>query len=143
MSKHVNKTANKVDIQSLDVNSQDTSELYQKITDICFENGGVTKPMVDKLYALFTQSLATQKQELLDWFENEIPDRPFIADKTLKPSMEEVELAISMGVPGIVRTTEPTGHTYSEQDIEDAVFNSAKPYLDYVRQLIKQKREEL
>lgn len=24
-------------------------ELYQSITDICFENGGVTKPMADKL----------------------------------------------------------------------------------------------
>ena len=31
--------------------------LYQKITDICFENGAVTKPMVDRLYALFTEQL--------------------------------------------------------------------------------------
>lgn len=32
-------------------------ELYQKITDICFENGSVTKPMVDQLYALFAKQL--------------------------------------------------------------------------------------
>lgn len=30
-------------------------EIYQNITDICAENGGVTKPMADKLYALFTE----------------------------------------------------------------------------------------
>ena len=29
-------------------------ELYQSITDICFENGGVTKPMADKLMQLIT-----------------------------------------------------------------------------------------
>lgn len=29
-------------------------ELYQSITDICFENGGVTKPMADKLMQLTT-----------------------------------------------------------------------------------------
>jgi len=29
-------------------------ELYQSITDICFENGGVTKPMADKLMELIT-----------------------------------------------------------------------------------------
>lgn len=32
------------------------SELRQAITDICFENGGVTKPMVDKLGALLSTS---------------------------------------------------------------------------------------
>lgn len=30
-------------------------ELYQSITDICFENGGVTKPMADKLLQLLKQ----------------------------------------------------------------------------------------
>lgn len=30
------------------------SELYQALTDICFENGGVTKTMVDKLTAYIT-----------------------------------------------------------------------------------------
>lgn len=30
-------------------------ELRQAITDICFENGGVTKPMVDKLTDLILQ----------------------------------------------------------------------------------------
>ena len=29
-------------------------ELYQSITDICFESGGVTKPMADKLMQLIT-----------------------------------------------------------------------------------------
>jgi hypothetical protein len=33
--------------------SQSDSELYQQVTDICAENGGVTKSMVDKLVALF------------------------------------------------------------------------------------------
>jgi hypothetical protein len=32
--------------------SKDKFELYQKLTDVCFENGGVTKPMVDKLVAI-------------------------------------------------------------------------------------------
>ena len=35
-------------------NTLEHTELYQKITDICFENGGVTKPMVDKLMNLTT-----------------------------------------------------------------------------------------
>lgn len=32
-----------------------SDELRQQITDICFENGGVTKPMVDKLVVLIKQ----------------------------------------------------------------------------------------
>lgn len=35
------------------------SDLYQKITDICAENGGVTKPMVDKLKALIDKEINT------------------------------------------------------------------------------------
>ena len=42
-------------------NTLEHTELYQKITDICFENGGVTKPMVDKLMNLIT--LHTQEAE--------------------------------------------------------------------------------
>jgi hypothetical protein len=38
------------------------SELYQKITDICFENGRVSKPMVDKLEALFSSELEKAKK---------------------------------------------------------------------------------
>ena len=44
-------------------NTLEHTELYQKITDICFENGGVTKPMVDKLMNLIT--LHTQKAKRL------------------------------------------------------------------------------
>lgn len=36
------------------IDTPEDTELYQKITDICFENGGVTKPMVDKLLNLIT-----------------------------------------------------------------------------------------
>ena len=32
---------------------QPVDEQYQTLTDICAENGGVTKPMADKLYAYF------------------------------------------------------------------------------------------
>ena len=39
--------------------TDEDTELYQKITDIFFNNGGVTKPMVDKLIDLIT--LHTQK----------------------------------------------------------------------------------
>ena len=35
-------------------NKMSDEELYQSITDICFENGGVTKPMADKLMQLIT-----------------------------------------------------------------------------------------
>lgn len=35
------------------MNKTKSTDIYQKITDICAENGGATKPMVDKLYALF------------------------------------------------------------------------------------------
>ena len=37
------------------------TELYQKITDTCFNNGGVTKRMADELMNLIT--LHTQKEE--------------------------------------------------------------------------------
>jgi len=37
--------------------------LYQKITDICFEHGAVTKPMVDQLYALFAKQLQEARKE--------------------------------------------------------------------------------
>jgi hypothetical protein len=36
-----------------DTTPHSDSELYQQVTDICAENGGVTKSMVDKLVALF------------------------------------------------------------------------------------------
>ena len=39
-------------------NTEPTRDLYQKITDICFENGGATKPMVDKLYELISDQVA-------------------------------------------------------------------------------------
>ena len=45
-------------------------ELYQQITDICFEEGQVTKPMVDRLYALIAQS----NKEMLDEIESKIMD---------------------------------------------------------------------
>lgn len=35
--------------------TDNSKEVVQKITDICFENGGVTKTMVDKLYQLTLQ----------------------------------------------------------------------------------------
>lgn len=41
--------------------------LYQKITDICFENGGVTKPMVDKIMNLITlQTIEAYKKGYID-----------------------------------------------------------------------------
>jgi len=40
--------------------------LYQKITDICFENGGATKPMVDKLYKLISDQVAKAIEGALD-----------------------------------------------------------------------------
>lgn len=33
----------------------DKAELYQQITDVCFEEGCVTKPMVDRIIKLFNQ----------------------------------------------------------------------------------------
>ncbi len=36
-------------------NEMSDEELYQSITDICFENGGVTKPMADKLLKFIKQ----------------------------------------------------------------------------------------
>lgn len=45
-------------------------ELRQRITDICFENGGVTKPMVDKLEALLSTSQREAEVSLL----NELTD---------------------------------------------------------------------
>ncbi len=40
-------------------------ERYHQITDICLENGGVTKPMVDKLYAFMqAQDIASRLDEL-------------------------------------------------------------------------------
>ena len=38
--------------------SPEDRELYQKITDICFNNGGVTKSMADKLMIIITTSTA-------------------------------------------------------------------------------------
>jgi len=40
--------------------------LYQKITDICFENGGATKPMVDKLYKLISDQVAKARIDELE-----------------------------------------------------------------------------
>ena len=40
--------------------------LYQKITDICFENGGATKPMVDKLYKLISDQVAKARIDELN-----------------------------------------------------------------------------
>lgn len=37
--------------------------IYQQITDICFENGGVNKPMVDKLDALVKVEVAKARHE--------------------------------------------------------------------------------
>ena len=47
-------------------NTEPTIDLYQKITDICFENGGATKPMVDKLYGLISDQVAKAKLEGFD-----------------------------------------------------------------------------
>lgn len=65
-------------------------ELYQKITDICFENGGVTKPMVDRLYALFTKQLqeAEPKNEheyKLWWIEKHEKADEIISSKDGNP----------------------------------------------------------
>lgn len=45
--------------------------LYQEITDICFENGGVTRPMVDKLEAL----IAKHQKDLLLRVRDEVLSR--------------------------------------------------------------------
>jgi len=44
-------------------NKMSDEELYQSITDICFENGGVTKPMADKLMQLI---IADRKRVALE-----------------------------------------------------------------------------
>lgn len=53
------------------------SELYQALTDICFENGGVTKTMVDKLTAYITanytpNSEVEQLKSRIAWLEGKI-----------------------------------------------------------------------
>lgn len=76
-------------------------ELYQSITDICFESGGVTKPMADKLMQLITadrKRVALEARiESLQWALNDfnMPDtdtkanlQGFIND--LKAQQEEV-----------------------------------------------------
>ena len=44
---------------------------YQELTDICFENGGVSKPMVDKLSAWHTRKLKeavlTELNQAREW----------------------------------------------------------------------------
>ena len=50
-------------------------ELYQEITDICFENGGATKPMVDKLYTLFAAQSKQHQIELIEARCDELEDR--------------------------------------------------------------------
>ena len=49
-------------------NTEPTIDLYQKITDICFENGGATKPMVDQLYELISDQVAKARIEELEMF---------------------------------------------------------------------------
>lgn len=39
-------------------------ELYQAVTDICFNNGGATKPMVDKLTHLIRQEVLKELDAL-------------------------------------------------------------------------------
>lgn len=42
------------------------SDLKQKVTDICFENGGVTKPMVDRLFELIEDEVGNRLQKIVD-----------------------------------------------------------------------------
>lgn len=46
-------------------NEMSDEELYQSITDICFESGGVTKPMADKLLLLIKQHREAYALELI------------------------------------------------------------------------------
>jgi len=59
-------------------------ELYQSITDICFESGGVTKPMADKLMQLIT---ADRKRVALEARISILED-VYDDDRPLKTSMD-------------------------------------------------------
>jgi len=67
--------------------------LYQKITDICFENGGATKPMVDKLYKLISDQVAKARIDgireyadaLIDLFVNPPAELGAAEDMHLHP----------------------------------------------------------
>jgi len=74
-------------------------ELYQSITDICFENGGVTKPMADKLMELITAdrkrvALEARISILEDVYDDDRPLKTFMDIKKriaeLKAQQEEV-----------------------------------------------------
>lgn len=58
--------------------------LKQAITDICFENGGVTKPMAEKLYNTFKQQQQAAVGEVLDRLENELNEQKTAAEENLK-----------------------------------------------------------
>lgn len=48
-----------------------SEQLKQQITDICFKNGGVTKPMVEELYNLIKQREEQHELEIrLDELEH-------------------------------------------------------------------------
>jgi desulfoferrodoxin (superoxide reductase-like protein) len=46
------------------MDSTEEYNLKRMITDICFESGGVTKPMVDKLYILWIEQMALREQQV-------------------------------------------------------------------------------
>lgn len=118
-------------------------ELYQEITDICAENGGVTKPMVDKLEQLFTDTRKQHTTQLIDEILSELPKQPKQVDKTPKPELESVEEPMGGGMIGMTKHTVGTGHTYTEQQMEDAAFECAKPYLDQVTAILEKRSTEL
>jgi hypothetical protein len=58
--------ANSEHLKGVQPSPSDTSTDYrQQITDICFENGGVTKPMVDKLEAILTDACTRARMDEL------------------------------------------------------------------------------
>ena len=71
-------------------NTPEDTELDQKITDICLDNGGVTKPMADKLMHLIT--LHTQKARIdeLDRISTYCELKTYQGDDYVLPRMNEL-----------------------------------------------------
>ncbi len=65
--------------------------------------------------------------------------KPKQVSKEPKPVLKDVVESFGFGdIGGVVNTTEDTGYTYTEQDIEDAAFEAAQPYIDQIKANLKQ-----
>lgn len=112
-------------------------DLIRDITDICFENGGVTKPMADKLADYMENALKEEFERGKKVSEYQVAER-------LYGDVVNIYLFKDGGTIKAPELRENADEHAREllKDCEKYMNSNAKVYSEYVRALIEEEKNE-